>query len=65
MTNKTEDLKTSLQNTLKTLEGYSLVKTDKLIQLVDNSNLLDCLRAVGVEEWEKYDEAKEMFYDED
>ena len=65
MTNKTEALKASLQQALKNLEGYSLVSTDKLTQLVDDSDLLECLRSVGVEKWEKYDEAKEMFYDED
>lgn len=65
MPNKIEILKSTLQDTLKGLEGYSLISTDKLTQLVDNSDLLECLRSVGVEKWEKYDEAKEMFYDED
>lgn len=65
MPSKIEILKSTLQDTLKGLEGYSLISTDKLIQLVDDSDLLDCLRSVGVEKWEKYDEAKEMFYDEE
>ncbi len=65
MPNKIEILKSTLQDTLKGLEGYSLISTDKLTQLVDDSDLLECLRSVGVEKWEKYDEAKEMFYDED
>lgn len=64
MPNKIEILKSTLQDALKNLEGYSLIRTDKLIQLVDDSDLLECLRAVGVEKWDKYDEAKEMFYDE-
>ena len=65
MPNKIEILKSTLQDALKGLEGYSLISTDKLTQLVDDSDLLECLRSVGVEKWEKYDEAKEMFYDED
>lgn len=65
MPNKIEIIKSTLQDTLKGLEGYSLISTDKLTQLVDDSDLLECLRSVGVEKWEKYDEAKEMFYDED
>lgn len=64
MPNKIEILKSTLQDTLKGLEGYSLISTDKLTQLVDDSDLLECLRSVGVEKWEKYDEAKEMFYDD-
>ena len=65
MPNKIEILKSTLQDALKNLEGYSLIRTDRLIQLTDDSNLLECLIAVGVENWDKYDEAKEMFYDED
>ena len=38
MTNKTEALKASLQQALKNLEGYSLVSTDLLIQLKDDSD---------------------------
>ena len=65
MTNKTEALKASLQQALKNLEGYSLVSTDLLIQLKDDSDFLECLKVKGVENWDGYDEAKEMFYDED
>ncbi len=35
MPNKIEILKSTLQDTLKGLEGYSLISTDKLTQLVD------------------------------
>lgn len=65
MTNKTEALKASLQQALKNLEGYSLVSTDLLIQLKDDSDFLECLKVKGVENWDGYDEAKEMFYDEE
>ena len=65
MTNKTEALKASLQQALKNLEGYSLVSTDKLIQLVDDSDFLDCLKSAGVDNWDGYDEAKEMYHDEE
>ena len=65
MTNKTEALKTSLQQALKNLEGYSLVSTDLLIQLKDDSDFLECLKVKGVENWDGYDEAKEMYYDEE
>lgn len=65
MPNKIEILKSTLQDALKGLEGYSLISTDRLIQLVDDSDFLECLIDVGVEKWDKYNEAKEMFYDED
>ena len=65
MTNKTEALKASLQQALKNLEGYSLVSTDLLIQLKDDSDFLECLKVKGVENWDGYDEAKEMYYDEE
>ena len=65
MTNKTEALKTSLQQALKNLEGYSLVSTDLLIQLKDDSDFLECLKVKGVENWDGYDEAKEMYHDEE
>lgn len=65
MTNKTEALKASLQQALKNLEGYSLVSTDLLIQLKDDSDFLECLKVKGVENWDGYDEAKEMYHDEE
>lgn len=65
MTNKTEALKASLQEALKNLEGYSLVSTNKLIQLKDDSDFLQCLKSLGVDNWDGYDDAKEMFYDEE
>ena len=49
MTNKTEALKASLQQALKNLEGYSLVSTDLLIQLKDDSDFLECLKVKGVD----------------
>ena len=65
MTNKTEALKASLQQALKNLEGYSLVSTDLLIQLKDDSDFLECLKVKGVENWDGYDLAKEMYHDEE
>ena len=65
MPNKIEILKFTLQDTLKGLEGYSLISTDRLIQLVDDSDLLECLRSVGVEKWEKYEEAQKMMYNDE
>lgn len=65
MTQKTELLKKSLTDALNILDGYSLVSTDLLIQLKDDSDFLECLKAMGVDNWDGYDEAKEMFYDEE
>ena len=65
MTNKTEALKASLQQALKNLEGYSLVSTDLLIQLKDDSDFLECLKSVGVDNWDGYDLARGMYYNEE
>ena len=65
MTEKTELLKKSLTEALNTLNGYSLIRTDTLTQLIDDSDFLECLKTVGVDNWDGYDEAKEMFYDEE
>ena len=65
MTNKTEALKASLQQALKNLEGYSLVSTDLLIQLKDDSDFLECLKVKGVENWDGYDEAQNMMYNDE
>lgn len=64
MPNKIEILKSTLQDTLKGLEGYSLISTDKLTQLVDDSDLLECLRSVGVDNWDGYSEAQKMMYND-
>ena len=77
MINKTESLKASIrglesgnnfikiQELLANIEGYTLVKTNYLIDLTDDSNFLDCLRAAGVDNWDGYENAQEMFYDEE
>ena len=65
MTEKTELLKKSLTEALNILDGYSLIRTDTLTQLIDDSDFLGCLKTVGVDNWDGYDEAKEMFYDEE
>lgn len=65
MPNKIEILKSTLQDTLKGLEGYSLISTDKLTQLVDDSDLLECLRSVGVDNWDGYEEAQKMMYNDE
>ena len=65
MTNKTEALKASLQQALKNLEGYSLVSTDLLIQLKDDSDFLECLKVKGVENWDGYEEAQKMMYNDE
>ena len=62
MPNKIEILKSTLQDTLKGLEGYSLISTDKLTQLVDDSDFLECLIDVGVDNWDGYGEAQRMMY---
>ena len=65
MATRTETIKTSLQEALKSLEGYSLVKTDTLFQLQEDSDFLNCLESAGVDNWDGYDLAKEMYYDEE
>ena len=77
MINKTESLKASIrglesgnnfikiQELLTNIEGYTLVKTNYLIDLTDDSNFLDCLKSTGVDNWDGYDLAKEMYYDEE
>ena len=65
MTNKTEALKASLQQALKNLEGYSLVSTDLLTQLKDDSDFLECLKVKGVDNWSGYDLIREMYYNEE
>ena len=65
MTNKTEALKASLQQALKNLEGYSLVSTDLLIQLKDDSDFLECLKVKGVDNWDGYEEAQKMIYNDE
>ena len=62
MPNKIEILKSTLQDALKGLEGYSLISTDKLTQLVDDSDFLECLIDVGVDNWDGYGEAQRMMY---
>lgn len=54
-----------IQELLKNLEGYSVVKNSLLQSLTDDCAFLDCLRTLGIENWDKYDEAKEMYYDEE
>lgn len=54
-----------VQELIDKLEGYSLVKTQLLIRLSDDSDFLDCLKAIGVDNWDGYCEAQEMFYDEE
>lgn len=65
MSDKIEVLKTSLQEALTSLEGYSLIKTTQLIQLADDSDFLDCLKAAGVDNWDGYGLAQEMYNDEE
>ena len=77
MINKTESLKASIrglesgnnfikiQELLTNIEGYTLVKTNYVIDLTDDSNCLDCLKSTGVDNWDGYDEAREMYYDEE
>lgn len=62
---QTENLKDTLTKALNSLEGYTLVKTEYLMDLIDDSDLLDCLKVAGVNNWDGYDAALEMFNDEE
>ena len=54
-----------IQNIAKELKDYTLVKTSHLQSLLDDSDFLDCLKSAGVDNWDGYDEAREMYYDEE
>ena len=54
-----------IKDVVEKLKGYTLVKTNYLIDLTDDSNFLDCLKFAGVDNWDGYDEAREMYYDEE
>ena len=55
----------NIQNITEELKDYTLVKTSHLQSLLDDSDFLDCLKSVGVDNWDGYDEAREMYYDEE
>ena len=54
-----------IQNIAKELKDYTLVKTSHLQSLLDDSDFLDCLKSAGVDNWDGYDAAREMYYDEE
>ena len=54
-----------IQNIAKELKDYTLVKTSHLQSLLDDSDFLDCLKSAGVDNWDGYDLAKEMYYVEE
>ena len=54
-----------IQNIAKELKDYTLVKTSHLQSLLDDSDFLDCLKSTGVDNCDGYDEAREMYYDEE
>ena len=54
-----------IQNIAKELKDYTLVKTSHLQSLLDDSDFLDCLKSVGVDNWDGYDLARGMYYNEE
>lgn len=50
---------------IESLEGYSLVSNDELEELVENTNFLSILEGCGVDNWEGYSEAQEMFREQE
>lgn len=54
-----------IQSIAKELKDYTLVKTSHLQSLLDDSDFLDCLKSAGVDNWDGYDEARKMYYDEE
>lgn len=54
-----------IQSIAKELKDYTLVKTSHLQSLLDDSDFLDCLKSAGVDNWDGYENAQEMFYDEE
>ena len=54
-----------IKDVVEEFKGYTLVKTSHLQSLLDDSDFLDCLKSAGVDNWDGYDLAKEMYYDEE
>lgn len=49
---------------IESLEGYTLISNDELEELVENTDFLSMLESCGVDNWEGYSEAQEMFIEQ-
>lgn len=50
---------------LDDLRNYSLISNEYYTELVEHADFLNCLEAAGVDNWDGYSIAQEMFYNED
>ena len=50
---------------LDDLRNYSLISNEYYTELVEHADFLNCLKSAGADNWDGYDEAREMYYDEE
>ena len=49
---------------IESLTDYTLISNDELEELVENTDFLSMLESCGVDNWEGYSEAQEMFIEQ-
>ena len=49
---------------IESLTDYALISNDELEELVENTDFLSMLESCGVDNWEGYSEAQEMFIEQ-
>ena len=60
-----EENRKEVERLLDDLRNYTLILDEDLEKLEDDSYLLNCLDIAGVDNWDGYEEAQKMMYNDE